>query len=290
VQQCFVLKRLYFTFYCNIFTLFFFSASTSRSSSLQSKLNSGVSVKRPSETRWSGRHDACYSLNVNWTEIISALQVIQNDESQKPTVKCEATGILRSLQCLETAGMTSFWSAILKRFNSTNKSLQSENIDIGTVIELYSSLLEYVRENRSMSMYDTYEKAGFEKSKIGTYKTVTKRRRSRKLQLEERDFNTTFEGKGNLWVNTYLVIIDILLSEIEKRKKSLEEFHGKFEFMNNILERDNMQLLNGARTLQEYYKQDLEEFLCDEIIHFKVYIKSNEIKIPSLGDMYRVLL
>jgi hypothetical protein len=91
-------------------------------------------------------------------------------------------------------------------------------------------------------------------------------------------------------VNTYLVIIDRLLSEIEKRKKSLEEFHGKFEFMNNILERENTQLLNGARTLQEYYKEDLEEFLCDEIVHFKAYIKSNETKIPSLGDMYRVLL
>jgi hypothetical protein len=60
--------------------------------------------------------------------------------------------------------------------------------------------------------------------------------------------------------------------------------------MNNILERDKTQLLNGARTLQKYYKEDLEEFLCDEIIHFKAYIKSNEIKIPFLGDMYRVLL
>ena len=30
--------------------------------------------------------------------------------------------------------------------------------------------------------------------------------------------------------------------------------------MNNILERDKTQLLNGARTLQEYYKEDLEEF------------------------------
>ena len=39
--------------------------------------------------------------------------------------------------------------------------------------------------------------------------------------------------------------------------------------MNNILERDETQLLNGARTLQEYYKEDEEEFLCDEIIYFK---------------------
>jgi hypothetical protein len=78
-------------------------------------------------------------------------------------------------------------------------------------------------------MYDRYEKAGFEKSKIGTNKTVTKRKRSRKRQLEEtEDFDTTFEGKENFWVNTYLVIIDRLLSDIEKRKKPLKEFHGKF--------------------------------------------------------------
>ena len=55
--------------------------------------------------------------------------------------------------------------------------------------------------------------------------------------------------------------------------------------MNNTVERDKTQLLNGARILQEYYKEGLEEFLCDEIIHFKAYIKSNEIKIPSLSDM-----
>ena len=120
----------------------FFSASTNRWSILQSKLNSGVSVKRPSETRWSGRHDACCSLNVNWTEIISASQVIRNGKSQKATVKCEATWILRSLQCLETAVMTLVWSVILKRFNSANKLLQRVDIDIGTVIKLYSSLLE----------------------------------------------------------------------------------------------------------------------------------------------------
>ena len=45
-----------------------------------------------------------------------------------------------------------------------------------------------------------------------------------------------------------------------EEEKSLEEFHRKFEFMNNILERDETQLSNGARTLQEYQKEDLEEF------------------------------
>jgi hypothetical protein len=59
------------------------------------------------------------------------------------------------------------------------------------------------------------------------------------LQFEETEyFDTTFEGKENFWVNTYLVIIDRILSEIEKRKESLEEFYGTFEFMNNVLERD----------------------------------------------------
>ena len=107
-----------------------------------------------------------------------------------------------------------------EKFNSANKLFQSVDIDIGTVIKLYSSLLEFVRENRSMSMYDMYEKAGFVNSKIGTHKTVTKRKRSRKLQLEEtEDFSTTFEGKENFWVNTYLVIIGRLLSVIEKKKK-----------------------------------------------------------------------
>jgi hypothetical protein len=36
--------------------------------------------------------------------------------------------------------------------------------------------------------------------------------------------------------------------------------------------------------------KDLEEFLFDENNHFNSYIKSKEIKIPSLRDMYRVFL
>jgi hypothetical protein len=41
--------------------------------------------------------------------------------------------------------MTSFWSAILKSFNSVNKLLPSVDMDIGTAVKLYSSLLGHVQ-------------------------------------------------------------------------------------------------------------------------------------------------
>ena len=66
----------------------------------------------------------------------------------------------------------------------------------------------------------TYGNAGIEKSKIKTYKTATRKKKPRKLKLDETaDFDTTFEGKEDFRVNTFLVSIHRLISELEKMKK-----------------------------------------------------------------------
>lgn len=41
------------------------------------------------------------------------------------------------------------WSPILKRFDATSKTLQSENIDLSIVISLCRSLKDYIENMRS---------------------------------------------------------------------------------------------------------------------------------------------
>jgi len=49
----------------------------------------------------SARHEACKSLTQLWTEILSALQLVANDECEKHTIRARATGIHDYLNTLE---------------------------------------------------------------------------------------------------------------------------------------------------------------------------------------------
>jgi hypothetical protein len=55
---------------------------------------------------------------------------------------------------LEFSFLLSTWSPILKRFDATSKTLQSENIDLSTIISLYRSLKDYI-ENM-INSYNTF--------------------------------------------------------------------------------------------------------------------------------------
>jgi len=58
--------------------------------------------------------------------------------------KNEAKGLYLHLIKLETAILVLFWGDVLERFNLINKKLQSISIDLITVSNLYSSLINYV--------------------------------------------------------------------------------------------------------------------------------------------------
>jgi len=83
-------------------------------------------------------------LNKNWSSIENALIKIGENEKEKPAIRCEANSILKKLKSLETSFLSIFWGDILHRFNTVSKKLQSVNIDLSVVVELYQSLTNYV--------------------------------------------------------------------------------------------------------------------------------------------------
>lgn len=128
----------------------FFTASTHRWSELEG------TVKSLSATRWSARDDACHSLSKHWNNIIYALYKISNNINEKPSIKSEAVGLLKKINCLETVFMTIFWTNILERVNKTSKKLQSVDIDLITVVELYQSLIHYIESLRNENSFLKY--------------------------------------------------------------------------------------------------------------------------------------
>ncbi|KYN03086.1 Zinc finger MYM-type protein 1 [Cyphomyrmex costatus] len=115
-------------------------------------------IKILSVTRWSARHDSCESLLELWEPIQESLEVIKNDPSQKPLVKCQAKGIQIKLERLETAILSIFWEFVLQRINAVSKRLQNDSIDIFLVVNLYDSLIQFVTEIRNDKSFDNFEK------------------------------------------------------------------------------------------------------------------------------------
>jgi hypothetical protein len=233
----------------------FLSASTSR----WELLKITTTIKNVSQTRWSARNDACTALKKNWHDIIETLENVVKDNSRKPIARCEAKGLLRKLNSLQSAFLVIFWSDILERFNMTSKKLQFINIDIFTVVELYESLIHYLIAIRNRKSFEKYEDLAKKNSHISMYDESENRKKKRKLHSDETNSNiTTFTKQEDLYINTYTVVIDTLLLELKIRKSAYDIILKKFSFLFNIEQLPSVELQKSAEILQKSYPKDLD--------------------------------
>jgi len=149
-------------------------------------------LKGLSVTRWSARNDAYQSLNKNWIAVTNALQELVDSDSEKPLTRSEASGLLRNMNKLGTAFMTWLWCDILQTFNNVSKKLQSIQIDLTSVVELYNTLIEYIKTLRSM--FNTYEKLAQDKFEENVPQFETKNRKRKKQIDESNEPDTVFCG------------------------------------------------------------------------------------------------
>ena len=76
-------------------------------------------------------------------------------------IRSEAKGIQQRLSSQEMAFMASVWDTILERFNAVNTKLQAEEVDVSTVVGLYTSLVAFLDE--MVKSFKVYTKLGEEK-------------------------------------------------------------------------------------------------------------------------------
>uniref|UniRef100_V5GSK2 Uncharacterized protein n=1 Tax=Anoplophora glabripennis TaxID=217634 RepID=V5GSK2_ANOGL len=97
--------------------------------------------------------------------------------------------------------MTVFWSFILVHMNKSNKKLQSVDINICTVVQLYDSIIHIISTERGN--FDKYEQQALELSLVKEYEKDTKRIRKRKLTADESaEDNFFIIGSGNIPSNS----------------------------------------------------------------------------------------
>lgn len=212
----------YFGLMQHLFT--FFTISTHRWEILSNNLKPGThTLKHPSFTRWSSRDAACLSINENWSEIINALTYIMNATTENNMTRNESQGLLNKLQSLETCFMSILWGFLLNRLNVVSEKLQKVEIDCGLVVELYDSLIQLVTNTREN--FDEFEKKAIEKSVTKEYKDLKTRKKIKSIFYDETRHNDLItSGREKFKIDTFLVILDHLLNELNKRRAAYQNF------------------------------------------------------------------
>lgn len=277
--SCCSVANNYFLFVQNLYI--FFSSSTHRWQILNQHAES--TLKGLSVTRWSARNDACQSLNKNWTAVKNALQELVDSDSEKPLTRSEASGLLRNMNKLETAFMTSLWCDILQTFNNVSKKLQSIKMDLSCVVELYNTLIEYIKTLRTM--FNTYEKLAQDKFEENVPQFETKNRKRKKQIDESNEPNTVFSGYRHFKINTFYPICDNLLNELVKRKEAYDNLISKYLFILKLQEYSPSTIRKAAKMLRTVYNEDLDESFDNECIHFQSLLKTLEDPPTSLLQM-----
>lgn len=257
----------------------FFSASTYRWVKLKEILKADCPVvKSLSATRWSARADALKALLKSLLAITALLTKISEDINEKPACRQEARGLARKLQKSENVFLLVLWEEIMNKFYIVSQALQSETIDIGNVTPLFKSLEHYLlscRENYVQYLSKT-EALTKSTGKDEWNSEVRKRKRKpffdeEKEPCERSDIN--FDAKESFKTGTFLVIVDRLVVELQKRSESYDAFAQRFGFLLNLTATEDKTIVERSTDLLRVYKNDLQDSFPDECVQFKSFLQ-----------------
>ncbi|XP_068243599.1 uncharacterized protein [Palaemon carinicauda] len=128
--------------------------------------------------------DATRALMHNYEQIKELLKHIVDVIEEKRSVRCEAEGLLKQVNQLETGIYTTLWNDILQRTDATNKTLQNAKLDLNTAVASLTSLKEYIASKHDS--FHTYEKEGELLSQSGSaYKAINFGRSAAMLSSDE---------------------------------------------------------------------------------------------------------
>ena len=153
------------------------------------------------------------------------------------------------------------------------------------IVKLYNSLKNYIKGLRDR--FEMYEKRGMELSQVDCYQLDKQRRRKGIIREGDIHNNVEFDGKLDMKINTFLVIIDKLATELERRADAYHELHTLFGFLDKLKVLPSEDIRKSAENLVKNYPKDVACELIEECVHFQVFVKDLEVK--SAGDSLKLI-
>lgn len=201
------------------------------------------------------------SLSLNYEKIRQALIDISLSEKQPPNAVNEAKSLVKKLNRLETVLMSVIWNDILQQINVVNKSLQTPGIEICAVVNLNNNLISCFKKRKSAEEFDLIEEKAKKKrvSGLSDYSEIESRKRKHKVSMNDGsaiDAIDQMSARDKFKTQTFYVIIDKLVVEMEKRKKAYLRLDERFNFLADESLKDE-KIKIKANNLVEAYKTDL---------------------------------
>jgi len=261
----------------------FFSSSPRRWTVLTTNLSPNdnqklLRLKSLSLTRWCCHFESVRALFINYDNILNCLENINNDTEEKFDVRREAKSIMKKFIKFETAFMCVLWQTILERFNKVSEKLQKPGLDLLSGCDLIRSLRQFIFHERN-----NYEKYDNLTQTVSTKIIDVGKRKQRRCENQ-----TILCGKKKFQVDTFFVIIDKLISELDRRLNSYNLFLSQFKFLVNF-KTDNDPDIDSLNNCIQFYHNDLDDNLKTEISHFYHYIKTVSSDIDNCGAIAKLL-
>jgi hypothetical protein len=113
---------------------------------------------------------------------------------------------------------------------------------------------------------------------------VRRETKKRKLQFDDgKSAEVKFDAKTDMQVNTFNVIIDQLMQDLNHRLEAYRDLEDKFGFKKKLKTLSHGEVQKKARHLQSIYCSDLEDDFPTECCHFKEFLP-DDIPLNSVGS------
>jgi hypothetical protein len=287
--DCCPLAIQFFDFVQKLYVLF--SQSTHRWKVLTDALSGTPVVKRVCDTRWYAHADATKAVHRGYSSIKNALEVLQDDNMQKPETCLEAKGLVLNMEKLETGIMASLWDEVLQRFNTISIMLQDPKVDLNTAYSVLDSLIQFTELQRSR--FSFFEQEGKDLTGNTLYQEKC-RKRKRNTQLDNYvalDFagssaNSVVEaGTDRFRVDTFLPILDKLVAALKIRRDAYSKISSKFAFLRKLCQLSPEEIAKSAKILVESYPDDLDQGLSGELLFFTTILRAEFTSKGEYGNL-----
>jgi len=167
------------------------------------------------------------------------------------------------------------WEEILERFNKTSKKLQTLGLDLCEGYALISSLESFVKAIRQdcNEKLIEYELKAIKMS-LNIEKNYSDQRNKTKKYSDGKKGKDTLTGRDKFRVEVVNILLDSLISELNKRGEVYEKLGKKFKFLIDIRNTTISDIDDESiNFITAYYNIDIDQNLKSECIQFKEYIK-----------------
>ena len=163
----------------------------------------------------------------------------------------------------------------MKRFHKTSQAMQDSKMTLNRATNLLQGLHDFIQLLRLQ--FQKFKRRGQALSGCHHYteEILRKKRRKVRLDSEGESKDTSLDPSSRFELDSYLPIMDQILSSMKTRIEAYNHLQKKFSFLMKLNTMSSCKIEASAKTLLPYYPDDLEELLPKEMIHFSTLIKQH---------------